>query len=118
MDDIWKEFWIRILFVLIGVLIAIVATTIVTMTFENGEYAKISVRRMWGIRLLGGMTALAAGLGVLNTNQETNILKLVPLLWLTQVGLGGLGGDGWRRLQRYLKPESPPTPSAQNGEIK
>ncbi len=106
MDDVWLDFTERIVIVLIGVLLATSSTTIVTMALENGAFAAMSKRRILGIRLFGGVAALIAGLQILSSSKTSTPFDLVYSLWLAQVVAGVGGGEGWRQLGRFLKPES------------
>jgi hypothetical protein len=109
-DEVWKDFLLRIGIVIIGVILAVIATTIVTMAIENGEFAKFSKRRILGIRLLGGVVALTAGLEILNASKTSTPFDLVYAMWLAQVVAGMGAGEGWRRLGLVLKqpPQSEP----------
>ena len=114
-DAILLDFLERIGILLIGVVFAAISTTIVTMAIENGEYAKLSKRRIVGIRLFGGLAGLVAGLGILVSSKTTTPQELVFALWLAQVAAGMGGGDAWRRLDGFLKPQQPmaqPPPGA------
>jgi hypothetical protein len=105
-DDVTKDVLIRILMLFLGVLLAILATIAITMALENGDYAKMSSRRLAGIRWLGGIFGLAAGLQILDSHKTAPLADLLYLLWLAQVGAGITGGQGFKY---FTKPAAPST---------
>ncbi len=109
MDEILLEFGERLGLLIAGVIITAIATTIMTMNIENGQYKKFSKRRINGLILFGGLSGLVAGLIVLELEKTTPPVNLVWKIILAQILAGIGGGETWKKLDTFLKPNSPTT---------
>lgn len=91
-----------LLLLFFGVLLGIVVQAVITMTITNGAYKNISSRRIWGMRWMGGVLALSAGLAFLAVQDLSVVASsfdIVYKLWGAQVAAAIAGGEGYRRLR-------------------
>lgn len=89
-----------VLLLLFGVIAGILIQTAITMTITNGAYKLISSRRIWGMRWMGGVLALSAGLTFLaaqDLSATSSSFDIAYKLWAAQVAAAIAGGEGYRR---------------------
>ena len=89
-----------VLLLLFGVIAGILIQTAITMTITNGAYKLISSRRIWGMRWMGGVLALSAGLMFLASrtiDRDGSSFDNAYKLWAAQVAAAIAGGEGYRR---------------------
>ena len=89
--------------VLIGAVFGIISQYVLTMVITNGEFKRISARRLKGMRLLGGLAAFSAGIAYFAAASPEQAIADTFKIWSAQIGAGMGASELYRKYKKDPK---------------